>query len=454
MGYLIPDDHNDDAWTCIQLDWPNSPMWLGILRGIITLFRRGRTWDGGSGSIASAQSIGEQIFDRNWPFRLCADTADTASGQTGGLAALLAGQGSAIEIIEDDMGQVVTEVRVENGTLYVEYGKCCIQTFPLAVGAEIDVEILPPPAEQDDANLCGVANALVEKWKAVMSAAFDAPREAAFWDWAGYVEARVGLDLDDNKIMQAVLLAYASDLIEFATGGYLAWLEDGGADEDELQRVKCQFFQTLLNAEANQQAWFTDTVRMQLRGIVNGVPGAARSEYLNLTWQAMDSAANLNPIAIGGLQDESADCDCPQVAVDYWTNTLQYDASHFSPNDTIQYDDPLAGDTIAGDMIAFVVSGAYATSGNGSAELIEQSVSQALCPTGGTGTDISFAFYFSSEGEAFLDLYYPGVPKTEGNSPACFADGTMASQVSGNNVDVEYSGDIYCIYKTADVPQP
>ncbi len=455
MGYLIPNDHNDDAWICIRLDWPNSPMWLGILRGIITLFRRGRTWDGGSGSIASAQSIGEQIFDRNWPFRLCADAADTASGQTGDLAALLAGQGSAIEIIEDDaMGQVVTEVRVENGVLYVEYGKCCIETFQLTQGGELDQVVLPGPAEQPDVNLCGAANALVEAWKAVMSACFDAIHEAAFWNWAGYVEARVGMDLNNNKVLNAVSLAYASGLVGFATGDWLAWIEDGGADEDELQRVLCQFYQTFLNAEANNLPWFGDVMRNELRGIVNSVPGEARSGYLNNTWRAMDSIDNLRRIAAGGLNDETAECDCPSVTVDYWTNVLTVEATHFSPNDTISYDDALEGDLITGDMKAFVYEGACETTGNGSATYNEQNTTRDICPEGYTGSDIKFGYFFDAEGEAWLDLYHPGIDKVDGNLANCFEDGTMTNLVSGNNVDVSYTGTLTCVYKSAEVPQP
>jgi len=454
VGYLIPDDHNDDAWVCIQLDWPNSPMWLGILRGIVTLFRRGRTWDGGSGSVASAQSIGEQIFDRNWPFRLCAD-ADTVSEQTGGLAALLAGQAGAIEIIEDDaMGQVVTEVRIEGGTLYVEYGKCCIETFPLAVGAELDETILPPPADNADVNLCGAANALVTAWKAVMSAAFDAPHEAAFWNWAGYVESRVDMKLDNNKILNAVSLAYASGLIGFATGDYLAWIEDGGCDEDELQRVLCQFYQVFLNADANGLIWFGDVMRSQLRGIVDAVPGAARSGFLNNTWRAMDSIDNLRRIAAGGLNDETAECDCPSADVAYWTNQLTLDAEHYSPNDSIDYDDVLEGDTITGSMKAFIYEGACETSGNGEGTFNEQSTDRSVCPAGYTGSDIKWAYYFDSEGEAYLDLYYPGIDKVSGNDATCFEDGQMTVNITGNEVNVSYSGVIYCVYKTDEVPQP
>ena len=69
----IPSDWDGESWTCILIDWPNSEYWLSILRGFLTTPLRGRFWDGRSGSIISAQAIGEEIAERNSDIMSCQD---------------------------------------------------------------------------------------------------------------------------------------------------------------------------------------------------------------------------------------------------------------------------------------------------------------------------------------------------------------------------------------------
>lgn len=60
----IPDDWNGIDYCCYLVTWPNSTQWNGILTGFITTPTRGRFWDAGSGSIADAQAIGDEIVSR------------------------------------------------------------------------------------------------------------------------------------------------------------------------------------------------------------------------------------------------------------------------------------------------------------------------------------------------------------------------------------------------------
>lgn len=67
----IPSDWDGQTWLSLCVQWPNSLYWRGILRGLLSLPSRGRFWDGSTGSIASAQSIGRTIRDSNFDFPTC-----------------------------------------------------------------------------------------------------------------------------------------------------------------------------------------------------------------------------------------------------------------------------------------------------------------------------------------------------------------------------------------------
>jgi hypothetical protein len=66
----IPNDWPGTDWACLILEWPNSPQWLGILRGLVTTPARGRFWDGSTGNILDTQAIGLEIEERN-PVAAC-----------------------------------------------------------------------------------------------------------------------------------------------------------------------------------------------------------------------------------------------------------------------------------------------------------------------------------------------------------------------------------------------
>lgn len=71
MKVPIPDDWNGEDWLCIQLEWPQSDQWIGLLTGILTLLTRGRYWDEKTGQITDVQEIAWTIFNRSYPFVDC-----------------------------------------------------------------------------------------------------------------------------------------------------------------------------------------------------------------------------------------------------------------------------------------------------------------------------------------------------------------------------------------------
>jgi len=60
----IPDDWQGD-YCCYAVEWPSSPQWLAILRGVLVLPSRGRFWDENTGNIIDAQNVIRATYDNN-----------------------------------------------------------------------------------------------------------------------------------------------------------------------------------------------------------------------------------------------------------------------------------------------------------------------------------------------------------------------------------------------------
>lgn len=121
MPYLIPNDWDGEGWRCVKLYWPNSFEWSTVLLGLLSSMSRGRNWDRGSGIIRDAQSIGWEIWNKNYPLNAIA--CNGGNGEIG--AETVSPCGGGLVVGEDNMGQVVTDVTLENGVLYVWFGPCC-----------------------------------------------------------------------------------------------------------------------------------------------------------------------------------------------------------------------------------------------------------------------------------------------------------------------------------------
>lgn len=65
----IPSDWTTGEYCRYAICWPNSPQWLAVLRGVLTLPARGRFWDEHTGSILGAQSVIRETFDYNLHLR-------------------------------------------------------------------------------------------------------------------------------------------------------------------------------------------------------------------------------------------------------------------------------------------------------------------------------------------------------------------------------------------------
>lgn len=61
----IPEDWTGEYCT-FSVCWPNSPEWLGVLRGVLSIPQEGRFWDETTGNVKDTQNIIEKTFDYNF----------------------------------------------------------------------------------------------------------------------------------------------------------------------------------------------------------------------------------------------------------------------------------------------------------------------------------------------------------------------------------------------------
>jgi hypothetical protein len=69
MKNPIPEDWDGESWKRYCVCWPDSPLWTGLLLGLLSYFQRGRAWDEKTGIITDAQVIGREILEANYPLQ-------------------------------------------------------------------------------------------------------------------------------------------------------------------------------------------------------------------------------------------------------------------------------------------------------------------------------------------------------------------------------------------------
>ena len=233
MKIPIPDDWNGESWECFQVQWPASPKYLALFAGLMSLLQRGRFWDERSGTITEAQKIGGEIFGANWPVTLC--SGDNAQPPETEIMRAICG---AMVVEDESMGQVVTEVRVEDGKLYVEYGPCCVYEFdiccPSGMPQPEDPNAPETPEATEWASACDKAHTLVEAIKTAVSVIlngindFNSPVQIA-----SNVESAIpGIDVADIEFTAA----WAAGL-NVAAASY----DDELMNSDYWQALKCAF---------------------------------------------------------------------------------------------------------------------------------------------------------------------------------------------------------------------
>lgn len=67
MNFPIPGDWDGESWCKWAVCWPDSELWRGFLRGLLSLPARGWTWDASTGDLMAAIETGKEIRAANLP---------------------------------------------------------------------------------------------------------------------------------------------------------------------------------------------------------------------------------------------------------------------------------------------------------------------------------------------------------------------------------------------------
>jgi hypothetical protein len=335
-GWTIPDDWDGKTWRCVALQWPDSPKFDILLRGLLYSLTRGRDWDGFTGSVKTAQTYGWMIFDVNSPFVACADSDECPECPSPPSEGEGAGQpcGGGLVVLEDeDMGQVVTDVTIdENGDVKVWFGPCCSKTLTGIRISGIAPDIGPTPwlpdgGEEPAYSACGKADAIVNAIYTVLEATQDALVMVDYpWQILGHVEQHVGYNLDNKWLA----LLWSSWL---ALAGLSAIDMFSGLDlSDFIGFAPADVF-----SPVDQQV-----ARCSLEGFFSadaaGIPDAETYDAMksviqgrNFLYQALINMAistlgrsNLDVIARIGAANTNAVCVCPSVGSELYDVTQNW----------------------------------------------------------------------------------------------------------------------------------
>jgi hypothetical protein len=304
MKLPIPDDWPGDDWLCIEVQWPDSPMWVALLNGWLSQMARGRLWNEQTGSVLAAMAVGADIWLKNAPLNPCSDGAappaptpeqNTAYG------------GSWFDDCEDETMPCIdlsNLINLENGHLWVMNG-CCEWVDKGAIGDYVEEGISDPPGEALDPpvpfSACGKAAAIVDAIYLVAQAMFD-NTDSLLTPWVAVSAVKatcVPLGLKTNQVMLGLF-----DALALKNGGYEG---EEVFDETSRQGILCRLARTLSAdtgalSQANMNS-INDAFNQNL-GFEVAIFGAAANAI---------GLVQLSNISMAGQLDQTQDCDCPEL---------------------------------------------------------------------------------------------------------------------------------------------
>lgn len=291
----IPDDWDGVTWRCVKISWPNSPMWIAVLNGLLTQSTRGRWWDEKTGSIAGVQEIGREIWERNSPFRNCdVVPSEEIIFEPG------KGQGQSISEGEEQEMPSVTWITLENGVLYMHFGPCC----KVAVDGDFPSIVNPPPEGTEEnpgdpqAWACnkaaGIATSIAQLAGEVVDAISALGSASEMYNPAHQI---LVLHNSTWELSKAVVDAYVADDTDIE-----AMLADG----ETADWLACTWSPRFADTDNISSSEFYS---MQVADY------SAFDAGLRLFWSAMVTSIGLDTAAWWArlFHADAANCDCPEV---------------------------------------------------------------------------------------------------------------------------------------------
>lgn len=304
MQLPIPDDWSGEDWRDFCITWPSSESWLTILRGFLGTPMQGRFWDARTGSIKAVQDTGWQIWLRNENApgcnENCPDCPDCPEQEPCG--------GALIES-EEDMGQVVTDITIENGVLYKYFGPCCKVAVTGSLsggGIQLTDPVNPEDITGDTYSPCGKLTGVMDALWSLAAAVWDV-KDDPYANWVGYVRSQnPGLTVDSSQVVASVGAALIVDD---------TYSESEVFDTGIWQQIKCQ----MVGQFTDELDGLSETVWIMLYQTISAVFAGAGRLAVGDWWAGISSMlgyTGANNQALLGSQDFLSDCNCPDVGPD------------------------------------------------------------------------------------------------------------------------------------------
>lgn len=428
MKIPIPDDWQPDGeYVCVEIRWPNSPLWIAILTGFLSLPAYGYFWDERSGTITDVQQIGRAIFDLNFPYTNCGECEDCTPEQpdTDGIQCFLA---SALDdTSEDCMGSLCgynpKAFKIEGGKLWVRdfCGEWVaiggVGTTSIATD-DTDDPYLPPEIDGGGYSACGKATAVMEMVHGVITSILDEVGNF-IWEWWGHVKAdNPGVGMDAKWIIIACEGAVNQAAADDAAGEAY---DPDALDESTWQSVKCALARD-----------FTDTLPEPLSG--NEIRSKLQS-YFASEWGVdiltnaifVDALRGINAesfedAVILGASYDTSDCDCPSdilgettPGVDGWYLSAAFDDIDYAvPDDAWAYFN--IHEVLKHDIYGVVwevdyVSGGHKATLKPSNNIGDLTVSYDVMLNGSNSANLALGTMYAAMGPlAYADVFPSGGP--------------------------------------------
>lgn len=298
MKIPIPSDWNGQDWRCVEVQWPDSPVFIAILQGLLTEVTRGRFWDEKTGLVTYAQGIGFEIHVRNFPLLPC---GANGTGTVPAPDRYPCGGGGIMELSEEceDMPAITWLTWNDAGELVMHFGPCC---EVVVEGTPNPGSSLPPggstgdpPTEQPDwacRRAVYMATALITVANQVVDCADDlVPTPTCVSEYYKEYTFHFGY------LMDAIVDVWEMDVAN-------NWQEG-----DQLfykQMLACRWAPLIPNSGET----LSEAVWSSMLSIAETVADSDTGQMLRDTMLAI-GRGDLSNAGLAGLLDDTVSCDCP-----------------------------------------------------------------------------------------------------------------------------------------------
>lgn len=319
MKVPIPDDWDGETWRCIQVEWPASDEWVGLLNGILTLLTLGRFWDERTGIITDVQLTAWEIFNRSYPFVACDGGAVPEVPDPDLIHCLIS---SAVAGLDEELamslcGYNPKAFRINDGVFQVR--DFCGDWVD--IGSMSSTKEEPPPGIWDDADPeptfypCGKIEYIIDQFILLGNAAWDNYTNPFVIESAMRNAVTDAVNLERVHVYEWMALLLAVDVV--------ADKEDFN-DATAVQNAKCLALGSIAETGTGTDAE-VDAIVAALAssfnneiGEISEIPWAAYWGFVRDTFGRKDCRLLLSL----GATNPSGDCDC--VEGDPYTGVVTF----------------------------------------------------------------------------------------------------------------------------------